>query len=76
MNLIINGYLATKIHIWVKFGDDWLYGAICILLTTFTRTDRPTDRQKNETAIGDCVLALISQNQDRTDDENDDSIKD
>ena len=46
----------TKIHIWVKFGDDWSNGATCILLTTSIRTDKQTD----EKAIGDCVLAKIS----------------
>ena len=70
-----NGFLAmTKLHIWVKFGDDWSNDATCILLTTFIRTDRQTDRQNvrrtylpklknlasNEKAIRDCVLAKIS----------------
>ena len=42
---IINGFLGlTKIHVWVKFGDDWSNGATCILLTTF-RTDKQTKKQ-------------------------------
>ena len=35
----------TKIHIWVKFGDDWSNGATCILLTTFIWRDKQTNRQ-------------------------------
>ena len=35
----------TKLHIWFKLGDDWSNGATCILLTTFIRTDRQTDKQ-------------------------------
>ena len=53
----MNGFLAmTKIHIWFKSGDDWPNGATCILLTTLIRTDKQTD----EKAIGDRVLAKIS----------------
>ena len=35
-----------------------------------------TDKQIKEMAIGDCVLAKISPNEDHTGDENDDSIND
>ena len=50
----------TKIHIWVESGDDWSNSATCILLTTLIRIDRQTDKQTDEKAIGDCVLAKIS----------------
>ena len=35
-----------------------------------------TDRQTNETAIGDCIFANISQNEDQPVDEIDESISD
>ena len=49
----------TKIHICAKFGLDCLNGATSIV----NITDKQTDRQTDEMAIGDCVLAKISEYQ-------------
>ena len=52
LTYIINGFLAmTKIHIWVKFGDDWSNGTTCILLTTFIRTDKQTNKQTDRQIV-------------------------
>ena len=52
----------SKIHTCAKFGVDCLNGATCIV--------NITDKQTNERAIGDCVLAKISKNDDQADDYN------
>ena len=55
----INGALAlAKIHIWVKFGDDWSNGATCILLTTF-RTDKQIDRQTDRQTVRRTYLTKL-----------------
>ena len=55
---------------WMKFGDDWSKTATCIA----TQTNKQTDKQTDERAIGDCVLAKISQIDDHCDDNNDNNV--
>ena len=53
---------------WMKFGDDWSKTATCIAAQTNKQTD--------ERAIEDCVLAKISENDDKSDDDNDMNVND